>query len=117
MGLLWEKSFVIFLFLTVILGGGAAAMAGRALARGWKPFWRVVIYMVLLGFAVRFFHWGLFLATPDQGTLLSLHYYLVDLGVLVLAAWLGYRTTRARQMVTQYRWLYRRTSPFTWTKR
>ncbi len=117
MGILWEKSFWIFFFLTVVLGGGAAWLAGRALALAWRPFWRVAFYMLLLAMAVRFFHWGLFLDGPNEGTLLSLHYYLVDAAVLILAAWLGYRTTRARQMATQYRWLYRRTSPFTWTER
>jgi hypothetical protein len=27
---------------------------------------------------------------------------------------MGYRFTRARQMTSQYRWLYERTGPFTW---
>jgi len=31
----------VFLVLTCVLGGGAAFLAGRGLARGWKPFWRV----------------------------------------------------------------------------
>ncbi len=92
-------------------------MAGRALAGGWKPFWKVTIYMMLLGAALRFFHWGLFLDTSEEGTLLSLHYYSVDTVVLILGAWLAYRTTRTTQMVTQYRWLYRRTSLFTWARR
>lgn len=117
MGILWEHSAVIFFFLTILIGGGAAWMAGRALASGWKPFWKVTIYMMLLGAALRFFHWGLFLDTSEEGTLLSLHYYSVDTVVLILAAWLGYRTTRTTQMVTQYRWLYRRTSLFTWARR
>ncbi len=117
MGVLWEISFWNFFYLTVLIGGGAAWMAGRALARSWRPFWRVAIYMLLLGAAVRFFHWGLFLGTPEEGSLFSLHYFLVDAAVLIIAAWLAYRTTRTTQMVTQYRWLYRRTSPFTWANR
>jgi hypothetical protein len=123
MELIAEKSFVAFLLVTVVLGGGAAFMAGRALAGGWKSFGRVVFYMLLLGFAVRFLHWGLFMdATYEswrdmQGTLLSLHYYLVDTLILVAMAALGYRLERARQMTTQYGWIYERTSPLSWRKR
>ena len=54
----------------------------------------------MLGCVVRFFHFALF-----DGTLLSLRYYLVDAAVCLLAALLGYRITRVRQMTTQYRWL------------
>ncbi len=112
MSFFWENSFWVFFFLTVVIGGGAAWMSGRALALGWRPYWQVLIYMAILGFAVRFFHWGLY-----KGTLFSLHYYLIDALVLVLIASAGYRATRTSQMVTQYRWLYRRTSPFSWTNR
>jgi len=112
MGLFWDNSPTAFLILTVLLGGSAAWMTGRALARGWRPVWRVVAAMLLLALPVRFFHWGL-----AEGTLLSLHYYAVDATILVAIACLSYRLTRARQMVTQYPWLFRRTSPLTWTER
>jgi hypothetical protein len=102
----------VFLVLTVIIGGGAAFLAGQGLARAWKPFWRVFFYMALLAGAVRFFHYALF-----DGRLLSLYYYLVTYVVLVAAASLGYRMMRTTQMVTQYRWLYERTSPLTWRHR
>ena len=102
----------VFLVLTVIIGGGAAFLAGRGLARAWKPHWRVFFYMALLAGAVRFFHYGLF-----DGRLLSLYYYLLTYAVLVGAASLGYRMMRTTQMVTQYPWLYRRTSPLTWRER
>lgn len=123
MGLIWETSLTAFLLVTVLLGGGAAFMSGRAIAGGWKPFGRVVLYMLLLGFAVRFLHYGLFVgATYEswrdmQGTLVSPHYYLVDTAVLIALAALGYRMERARQMTTQYGWIYERTSPLTWRKR
>jgi hypothetical protein len=65
-----------------------------------RPWWQAVVYALLLGTVVRFFHFALF-----EGTLLSLRYYLVDAAVCVIAALLGYRTTRSRQMATQYRWL------------
>ncbi len=110
--LLAEKSALVFLVLSVVVGGGAAWMSGRALALGWRPYWHVLIYMAMLGFVVRFFHWGLF-----EGTLPSLHYYIVDTAILIAIASLGYRVTRTHQMITQYRWLYRRTSPVSWTDR
>jgi hypothetical protein len=102
----------VFLVLTVVLGGGAAFLAGRGLARSWKPFWRLFFYMALLAGAVRFFHYALF-----DGKLLSLYYFLVTYAVLLAAGSLGFRVMRTSQMVTQYRWLYERTSPLTWRER
>ena len=72
MSYLSDDSPWVFLVLTVMLGGGAAFLAGRGLARVWKPFWRIFFYMALLAAAVRFFHYALF-----DGELLSLYYYLV----------------------------------------
>ena len=112
MSLLSDDGPWVFLVLTVILGGGAAFLSGRGLARSWKPFGRVFFYMALLAAAVRFFHYALF-----NGTLLSLPYYLVAYGILLMGASLGYRAMRTTQMVTQYRWLYERTSPLTWRTR
>jgi hypothetical protein len=107
-----DDSLRVFLVLTVIIGGGAAFMAARGLARSWKPFWRVYFYMALLAAAVRFFHYALF-----DGNLLSLYYYLVTYAVMLAAGVLGFRAMRTTQMVTQYRWLYERTSPLTWRDR
>lgn len=123
MGLIVEKSYAAFFIVTVLLGGGAAFMTGRVHARSWKPFLRLVVLILLLGAAVRFLHWGLFLdATFEswrqaQGSLLSLQYYVVDTLVLFAAASLGHALQRAEQMTTQYGWIYERTSPFTWKKR
>ena len=102
----------VFLALTVIIGGGAAFLAGRGLARSWKPFGRVFFYIALLTAAVRFFHYALF-----DGELLSLYYYLVTYVLLLAVACLGFRWMRTTQMVTQYRWLYERTSLLTWRER
>ena len=107
-----DDSLRVFLILTVVIGGGAAFLAGRGLARSWKPFWRVYFYMALLAVAVRFFHYALF-----DGNLRSLYYYLVTYVVLLAAGSLGFRAMRTTQMVTQYRWLYERTSPLTWRDR
>jgi hypothetical protein len=45
---------------------------------------------------------------------LSLHYCMTDTLVLIAGASLGYRLTRVSQMVSQYPWLYERSSPFSW---
>jgi hypothetical protein len=102
----------VFLVLTVIIGGAGAFLSGQGLARGWKPFWRMFVYMAILAGAARFFHYALFGAK-----LTSLYYYLVTYAILVAAATLGFRAMRTTQMVTQYRWLYERTSPLTWRDR
>ena len=100
-GLLYEESsFPVFLLVTVALGGGAAWLAGRAIAQTWRPWWSVVAYMLALGAVVRFFHFALF-----GGTLLSAHYYAVDAAVVLLCGWAGFRATRARQMARQYGFL------------
>ena len=112
MGLIWEDSVWVFIFVTVALGGGAAWMSGRALALNWRPYWHAIGYVLLLAGAVRFFHYALF-----GETLLSLHYYAVDAAVLLLAASLGYRIMRTTQMTRQYRWLYERRGPFFWRRR
>ncbi|GAB4239120.1 MAG: hypothetical protein Kow0032_26090 [Methyloligellaceae bacterium] len=120
MGILWETSFWVFFFLTVVLAGGAAAATGRALARQWRPYWQVIFYMCLLGAADRFLHWGLFLDKPldiYKGNLFSPYYYLVDTTILIIIASISYRITRAGQMANQYKWLYRRTGLFTWEER
>jgi hypothetical protein len=95
-----EDSFGVFVLVTVILGGGAAALSGRAIAATWRTWGQVVAYSFILGAAVRFFHFALF-----GGTLLSAHYYLVDCAVCLAFGLLGFRAARAAQMVTQYRWL------------
>ena len=55
---------------------------------------------------MRFIHFALF-----DGTLLSLHYYLVDTAVCLAFGFLGFRLTRVRQMVTQYGWINERARP------
>ena len=107
-----EDSFGVFLLVTVVLGGGAAWLAGRAIAGTWRPGWHVAFYMLILAVAVRFLHFALF-----DATLLSAHYYLVDLAVCLAFGFLGFRTTRAAQMVTQYRWINMRSGAFSWGRR
>ncbi|MFD1704486.1 DUF6867 family protein [Methylopila henanensis] len=112
MGLIWEISLAEFLFVTVILGGGAAWLAGRALASSWEPAWKAAVWMVPLACAVRFIHFALF-----SGSLLTLHFLLVDLAILVGLALLGHRATMARKMVRQYPWIYEPSGPLSWRPR
>ncbi len=112
-GILYEEpSFWLFALVTVIMGGWAAWMTGRAMAITWKPYWQLIAYLLILAAAVRFIHFALF-----EGTLLSLQYYLVDAVVVLAIGSLGFRYRRARQMTTQYRWIYERTGPFSWRER
>jgi len=107
-----ENSVGVFILVTLILGGGAATLAGRAIATTWRPWWQVTGYMLILGAAVRFIHFSLF-----GGTLLSLHYYLVDSAFCTAFGFLGFRTARVAQMLGQYRWLTEPDGPLRWRRR
>lgn len=96
-------SIGVFIGLHVVLLGGAGFMTGNAVASTWRPAWQVVLYGLLLAALARFLTWSLF-----GGELLSPTGYLIDailIGAIGLFAW---RITRARKMVGQYPWLYRR---------
>lgn len=107
-----EASIFSFALVTLFLGGGAAWMTGRACAQTWRPKLSLVLYILLLGIAVRFIHHALF-----EGTMFSLYYYVVDTIYLMAVGFLGFQYTRASQMVTQYHWLYERRSRFSWKAR
>jgi len=105
-------SFASFVLVTVVLGGGAAVLAGRAIAATWRPRWQVVVYMLILGAAVRFIHFALF-----GGTLLSVHYYITDSVICIAAGFIGFRAARSAQMLSQYRWIYGPDGPLRWRRR
>ena len=107
-----EDSFGVFLLVTILLGGGAAWLSGRAIAGTWRPWWQVAGYMLILAGVVRFMHFALF-----EGTMLSLYYYLVDAVILLIIGVLGFRATRAGQMVTQYSWVFARAGLLRWGNR
>ncbi len=112
-GVLYEEdSLGVFLLVTIVLGGGAAALAGRAVALTWRPWWQVVVYMLMLGAAVRFIHFALF-----DGTLLSIHYYAVDSLVCMAFGFAGFQAARARQMVIQYPWINDPDGPLRWRRK
>jgi hypothetical protein len=107
-----EQSLGVFFLVSVVLGGIAACLAGRAIAATWRPWWHVALYMVLLAFVVRFLHYALF-----DGKFLTLHYYLVDYAVCLGAGLLGFRVTRVTQMVDRYGWINARAGPLRWRHR
>jgi hypothetical protein len=107
-----EGSVWIFLFITCLIGGGGAWMTGRSVALSWSSPAMLVLYILLLGVGVRFVHHALY-----DGTFFSLHYYIVDTIVVGLIGALAHRLTRARQMVTQYSWLFERSGPLGWRPR
>src|SRR3954465_8322033 len=94
-----SESFLQIILVTGVIGGGAAFLAGRAIAQTWRPFWSVVVYMMMLGAAVRFRHFALF-----EARLLSPPSYAVDTAYLIVVGALAWRMPRAAQMATQYYW-------------
>ena len=109
-GILYEEaSFWQFVFITVVLGGWAAWMTGKACAETWRTYLNLFVYILLLGVGVRFIHHALF-----DGTMFTAQYYVVDTIVLMVLGFVGFQYTRTNQMVSQYHWLYERASPLTW---
>lgn len=112
-GILYEEASVAaFLILTLIGGGGAAWQTGSATALTWRPIGIMVLYALGLAVAVRFLHYAVF-----GGTLLSLHYFLIDLLVIGVAMFAGYQFKRSEQMASQYSWLFERRFPFGWSEK
>ena len=107
-----EGSSGVFLLVTIIFGGGTAWLSGRAVALTWRPVWQVFVYSLVLGCAVRFIHFSLF-----GGTLLSLHYYVIDSAICMAFGFLGFRAARVSQMVSHYRWINQGDGPLRWRRR
>ena len=107
-----EQSLGVFFLVSVCMGGGAAWLAGRAIAATWRPWWHIALYMLLLTLAVRFLHYALF-----DSAFLSLYYYLVDYAVCLAFGLLGFRLMRVSQMVTRYGWINQRTGILRWRRR
>ena len=107
-----ENSLGVFLLITLVMGGGAAFLAGRALAATWRPAWQLVLYTFPLSVAVRFLHFALF-----DAKFLAPYYYMVDYLVCLGLGCLGFRLMRVHQMVTRYRWINEPAGWFRWRQR
>ena len=112
MSVFLEGSLGVFLLLTVVLGGGAAYLAGRSLAKDWRSLPSLILFMIPLGAGVRFLHFALF-----QHELFSLTHFISHTLILMAFAILGYRIKRVSQMVTQYPWLYERSGALSWRQK
>jgi hypothetical protein len=106
-----NESILNVVLVTGLIGGGAAWLAGRAIAGTWRPIWYAVFAMMVLGAAVRFVHFALF-----EAELLSLVSYGSDTAFLLVVGCLAWRVTRAAQMARQYPWLYERSGPLSWRR-
>lgn len=101
----------VFLGLTVVLVGGAAMLAGRAIGDNWKPAWQVVAAAFGLALADRFLTYALF-----GGDLLSLWGLLVHFLVIAAMGLVAWRIAHVSRFVNQYPWRYERTSPFAYAE-
>lgn len=90
-----------FLALTVVLGGAAAFMSGRALATAWRPPGGVALAAVPLAAAARFLHATL----ADEPT--DAVKALITFALMAVFCWLGYALRRRTQMARHYPWLGR----------
>jgi hypothetical protein len=99
-------------FLVVLLGFWTAWRTGKAVAESWQEYPTVVIYTLLLGVVMRFLHYALF-----QGPFISPFFYVIDVVLLLVFSTAGFRVYRTRQMVSNYYWLYEKTSLFSWKKK
>jgi hypothetical protein len=104
-----DESIGAVILVTGLLGCGAAALSGRAIAATWRPVWHVVLAALLLAAAARFIHFALF-----EANLFSLTSFACDAGLFLAVGLLAFRFTRASQMVRQYPWLYARQGPLGW---
>lgn len=102
----------VYLVFTGAIMGGAAALAGQALAANWRPARQMVAYGLLLAAVDRFLVFALF-----GGDLLSPWGFLADAALIEASGLCAWRFTRARRMVTQYPWLFERAGPFGWRNR
>lgn len=106
------QDVLVFLFVTVIIFGGASFMMGQAIAETWRPVWQNIVYGLLLVAAERFFAWALFKAPP-----INIPAILLNTVVIIGFALLAYRLTQVRKMVAQYPWIYERNGLFNWREK
>ena len=100
------------LLFNLVLVGPASFASGQAVGSTWRPWWQLVLYTALLSAGLRFFDYAL-----ANGELWSIGGFVLGWLVQFGIAALAWRLTRARQMVRQYPWLYRRKGLLGWEER
>jgi hypothetical protein len=98
--------------LNLVLIGPASFATGQAVATTWRHWGQLVFYTALLSAALRFLDYSL-----AGGELWSMGGFLLGWLVQMSIGAFAYRLTRARQMVRQYPWLYRRKGLLGWEER
>jgi len=106
------SSIPVFVGVTVIMFGGAAWMAGRALALNWKPRWSLLPYGLLLACGARFLTYALF-----DGQLWSWRGYVVSAVVIGGVMLMAHRLYQVRQMVRQYPWIVEPRGLLSWREK
>jgi len=92
----------VLLFNLVLVAPGSFA-AGQAVASTWRSWGQIVFYAALLSALLRFLDYAL-----AGGELWSVGGFFLGWAVQLAVAALAFQLTRARLMVRQYPWLYRR---------
>ena len=106
-----DTLFNVVLFNLVLIGPASFA-AGHAVALTWRPWPQIVFYTALLSATLRFLDYAL-----ANGELWSPAGFILGWTVQLSIAAFAFRLTRARQMVRQYPWLYRRKGLLGWDDR
>ncbi|CAM5768531.1 hypothetical protein LMIY3S_02530 [Labrys miyagiensis] len=109
---LYEDSLFHFVLVTVIMGGWAAWMTGKACAASWSRYPTLFIYLALLTAGVRFLH-----QAPFGGNMFSPYYFVVDLVIVQLIGFLSYRLRLVNQMVSKYGWMFEKAGSLNWNAR
>jgi hypothetical protein len=108
---LGDTLFNVLLFNLVLIGPASFA-AGHAVALTWRPWPQIAFYTGLLSATLRFLDYAL-----ANGELWSPAGFVLGWAVQFAIAAFAFRLTRARQMVRQYPWLYRRKGLLGWDER
>jgi hypothetical protein len=103
-----DTVFIVIL-LNLVVVGPASFATGQAVAITWRHWGQMVFYTGLLSATLRFLDYAL-----AGGELWSVCGFLLGWAVQMAIGAFAYRLTRARQMVRQYPWLYRRKGLLGW---
>jgi hypothetical protein len=110
--ILYEDNAFKFVLVTIIMGGWAAWMTGKACASTWSRYPTLFIYLTILTAGVRFLH-----QAPFGGDMFSPHFFVVDFIYIQLVGLLSYRLKLASQMVSRYGWMFQKSGAVGWSAR